>query len=83
MGIAPVKENISLVNMLGIIKNGIVQPKIEEEVAKEYIRKLSIATASIDTEIQHLSGGNQQKTVIAKWLYQDSDIIFRMSRQEV
>lgn len=76
VGIAPVKENISLVNMSGIIKNGIVQPKIEEEVAKEYIRKLSIATASIDTEIQHLSGGNQQKTVIAKWLYQDSDIIF-------
>jgi len=76
VGIAPVKENVTLVNMGGIIKNGIVQPQIETEVAEEYRKKLNIATSSVNSEIRHLSGGNQQKVVIAKWLYQDSDIIF-------
>ena len=42
--------------------------------AREYVDKLNIATSGIDTEVQYLSGGNQQKVVIAKWLMEDCDI---------
>lgn len=71
-----VKENICMVSMDKIIKNGLVHKQMEKAYAEEYTRKLRIAAPSIDTEVQYLSGGNQQKVVIAKWLLKDSDIIF-------
>jgi ABC-type sugar transport system ATPase subunit len=74
--ILTVKENISMVNIAAIIKTGIVRPALENAYAEEYVRKLQIQTASLDTQVQFLSGGNQQKVVIAKWLLQGSDIIF-------
>jgi len=74
--ILSVKENVSLASIDKIIKNGIVRRNLENSYTKEYIGKLSIKTASYDTEVQYLSGGNQQKVVIAKWLMKDSDIIF-------
>ncbi|GHV74747.1 monosaccharide-transporting ATPase [Spirochaetia bacterium] len=71
-----VKENISMVNMGRIIKAGIVRPSLEDKYSREYVEKLRIATPSLETQAQYLSGGNQQKVVIAKWLMQNSDIIF-------
>jgi len=64
-----VKENItlpfisSLVNRLGLIKDG-----QEREIATEYVRTLDVDTPDIDQEVQYLSGGNQQKVVLAKLL---------------
>ncbi|MFN2304502.1 MAG: ATP-binding cassette domain-containing protein, partial [Anaerolineales bacterium] len=52
-----------LLNFLGLIKH-----KKEEELSREYIKKLSIATDSLEKQVSNLSGGNQQKVVIAKWL---------------
>jgi ABC-type sugar transport system ATPase subunit len=74
--IMSVKENTCLVSLKQIIKRGIVRPKIEERLASEYCQKLRVATPSLETEAQYLSGGNQQKVVIAKWLMQKSEIIF-------
>lgn len=74
--ILSVKENISMVSMSSIIKGSIVQPKLEDKFGKEYVKKLKISTPSLETQTQYLSGGNQQKVVIAKWLMQQSDIIF-------
>ena len=45
------------------------------EVAEGYIRQLAIKTPSDTQEARLLSGGNQQKVVIAKWLLRDSDIL--------
>ncbi len=74
--IFPVKQNICLVNIDKIIKKGLVRKKLENKYAEEYVKKLRIVTPSVDTEVQYLSGGNQQKVVIAKWLFKDSEIIF-------
>lgn len=74
--IATVAENICMVNMSAILKNGVVQAGLEEQYGKEYVDKLNISTPSLDTEVQYLSGGNQQKVVISKWLFQQSDVIF-------
>jgi ribose transport system ATP-binding protein len=44
-------------------------------VSKEMVKKLSVKTPSINQEVKFLSGGNQQKVVIAKWLTRDCDIL--------
>ena len=46
------------------------------KVATEYVGRLSIKTPSDEQEVRLLSGGNQQKIVIAKWLLRDCDILF-------
>lgn len=72
---ADVKENICMVCREKILRRGIISPKRERAYAREFVEKLSVATPSIDTQVQYLSGGNQQKVVIAKWLLQSSEII--------
>ncbi|MEJ8824105.1 sugar ABC transporter ATP-binding protein [Variovorax humicola] len=47
-----------------------------EKTAKDYVRQLSIKTPSVQQLVRLLSGGNQQKIVIAKWLLRDCDILF-------
>lgn len=69
-----VKENVCMVNRESIIDHGIISGTKEKEYAKEYVKKLNIATPGVETEVQYLSGGNQQKVVIAKWLLEDSEI---------
>ncbi|MCE5255667.1 MAG: sugar ABC transporter ATP-binding protein [Spirochaetaceae bacterium] len=71
-----VAENICMVNIDKVIKHGIIRNDMEQSYGEEYVKKLHISTPSVDTEAQYLSGGNQQKVVIAKWLMQNSDVIF-------
>ncbi len=71
-----VKDNISMVAVDKIISGGLVREKLNDQYAREYVEKLHISTAGIGTQVQYLSGGNQQKVVIAKWLMADSNIIF-------
>lgn len=73
--IASVKENISMISIDKILKHGLVCSSKEDIYADEYMKKLSIAAPNTEVEVQYLSGGNQQKVVIAKWLMEDSDII--------
>ena len=47
----------------------------EENVSRDYVKKLDVKTPGIETEISHLSGGNQQKVILAKWLIANSDIL--------
>ncbi|HHV13473.1 MAG TPA: sugar ABC transporter ATP-binding protein [Clostridiales bacterium] len=73
--IAPVKENICMVGRNKVTRHGLIQASMEKDMSKHYVDKLDIATPNIETEVQYLSGGNQQKVVIAKWLLEDSEII--------
>lgn len=70
-----VKENICMVSMDKVIDHGIIKDSKVKEYADEYVQKMRIATPGINTEVQYLSGGNQQKVVIAKWLMEDCDVI--------
>lgn len=74
--IMSVKKNISMVNMKRIIRGGIIRSRLEDHAGQEYADKLRVVTPSMETEVQYLSGGNQQKVVIAKWLFQESEILF-------
>ena len=72
-----VKTNVVMSSMDKFLTKGLFldQPAIRE-AAQGYVRQLSIKTPSIDQPVRLLSGGNQQKIVIAKWLLRDCDILF-------
>ena len=74
--IMSVKRNTTLVNLKRVIKGGVIRESLEQSLSKEYAEKLHVVTPSMETEVQYLSGGNQQKVVIAKWLFQNSEILF-------
>lgn len=70
-----VKENISLVGIDKIRTGSILDLKKEKQLARDFIGKLRIVTPDEEREVKNLSGGNQQKVVLAKWLAVDSDIL--------
>ena len=64
-----VRPNISITILEQLEKWGIVlNKKREKEISKQYIQQLAIKTFSTETIVKNLSGGNQQKIVLAKWL---------------
>ena len=63
-----IKENISAPIIDTICKKGIVNRKKEDEIAEKYVEELKVRTPSIETVVGTLSGGNQQKVVISKWI---------------
>lgn len=63
-----IKENISAPIIDTICKKGIVNWKKENEIAEKYVEELKVRTPSIETVVGTLSGGNQQKVVISKWI---------------
>jgi len=68
--IAPmrVRENISLAILESLCRAGIISLNRESRLAEEYVEKLDIRTPSVDQPVAHLSGGNQQKVIVARWL---------------
>lgn len=70
-GIAPilsVRENLSLAALQRVSRGGFVSPAVERELAQEQVAELGVKTATIDTEVGTLSGGNQQKVVLGRAL---------------
>ena len=71
-----VKSNMTLPTIRDYSTSGIfVSANKVEKVANEYVESLKIKTPSVHQDIKFLSGGNQQKVVIAKWLLRDCDIL--------
>jgi ribose transport system ATP-binding protein len=71
-----IKENISMTMIKSVAnKIGIVKQSEEKSIVKKLIRKLQIKTKTIETYVSHLSGGNQQKIVLAKWFGRDCKVI--------
>ena len=70
-----VKTNTTLTAIDKILKLGLLQLRKEVDYAEQYVKKLHIATPSVETKALNLSGGNQQKVVIAKWLMADSEVL--------
>jgi len=70
-----VKENITLANIQDLGKNFLIDRKNERQKARKWVDEIGIRTPSVDQEVSSLSGGNQQKVVLAKWLESGSQII--------
>ena len=76
LGVLSIADNVSIASLDQYVDYGFVlNNKKIEELVKENISKLSIKTPSSKTLIQSLSGGNQQKVLISRWLANDPDIL--------
>jgi ribose transport system ATP-binding protein len=70
-----VKENISISNLVSLLKGPFIQKKKEKEAVGDFIFKLKIKTPSAETKVENLSGGNRQKVVLARWLFSNAGLI--------
>lgn len=73
--IRDIHENISLVNLKKYVKRFLIRDKDIIKEANEYVKKLHIKIANLNVKAGTLSGGNQQKVVIAKWLSGDVKVL--------
>jgi putative multiple sugar transport system ATP-binding protein len=67
--IQDVKQNITIANLKEIANRSIVNDNAEVKVANEYKASLNIKTPSVEQKVSNLSGGNQQKVSVGKWLF--------------
>jgi ABC-type sugar transport system ATPase subunit len=70
-----VAANISIVDLPRFTRRGILSLRRERRVAREFVKKLGIATASVDTPVRNLSGGNQQKVLLARALAANARVL--------
>ncbi len=73
--IQDVKHNISLANLRAIAQRGVVNENAEIQVAEKYRTALNIKTPSIEQKVSNLSGGNQQKVCLGKWLFVNPNVL--------
>ena len=77
-GIIPVrsvKENASLASLEKIIGKGFLNAKKEHSVVNELFKRMRVKTPTMETAIEALSGGNQQKVILSKWMMRNPDVL--------
>ena len=73
----PIRFNVSLIEIRRLCRPKFtISRKSENELLQSFIQKLSIKLGSVENPVSSLSGGNQQKIVLAKWLSTNADILF-------
>lgn len=73
--IEDIRENISLAKLEKISKNQVINVNKEIKVAEDYRKRLNVKSSSILQKAGNLSGGNQQKVVLSKWIFTDPDVL--------
>jgi putative multiple sugar transport system ATP-binding protein len=68
-------RNVTLAALERVSKRGVLSPTAERKVAEDYREALRIRTPSVFQKAMNLSGGNQQKVVLAKWLFTDPEVL--------
>jgi putative multiple sugar transport system ATP-binding protein len=68
-------RNTTLANLGGVSRNGVIDSTAERRVAEEYRKALNIRTPNVFQKVMNLSGGNQQKVVLSKWLYAEPQVL--------
>lgn len=70
-----ITKNITITKLQNVIGRLLLSNRKERFVAEDYVKQLDIKTPSLRQTAENLSGGNQQKVVMAKWLFSDADIL--------
>lgn len=70
-----ITTNITLANLEGVAERGVLNDGAERSVAEEYRRKINIRTPNVGQKVMNLSGGNQQKVVLSKWLFAAPEVL--------
>jgi putative multiple sugar transport system ATP-binding protein len=71
----PILRNVSMANLPGVAARGILNTAKEQTVAEGYRKAMNIRTPSVFQKVVNLSGGNQQKVVLSKWLFTDPQVL--------
>jgi putative multiple sugar transport system ATP-binding protein len=72
----PERINTSLANLEGVCsKHGVIDIDKETQVAKEYVKKINIKCPTVEQNVGNLSGGNQQKVLLAKWMFANPEVL--------
>jgi len=70
-----IQRNITLANLGAVSRNGIITEARESQVAEKYRAAMNIRTPSVFQKVVNLSGGNQQKVVLSKWLFAEPEVL--------
>ena len=70
-----IRENTTLARMEKISRHGVLDKDLEIKAANEYKEKLHLKCSSVEQLVDNLSGGNQQKELLSKWMFADPDIL--------
>ncbi|WP_144428428.1 multiple monosaccharide ABC transporter ATP-binding protein [Azospirillum thiophilum] len=70
-----IRHNVTLANLDGVAKRGVIHHEREIEVANDFRRRLRIRCSDVFQHTVNLSGGNQQKVVLSKWLFADPQVL--------
>jgi putative multiple sugar transport system ATP-binding protein len=70
-----ITRNTTLANLPGVARGGVIDEGREHEVASDFRRKLATRCAGVQQPVVNLSGGNQQKVVLAKWLFANPSLL--------
>ena len=68
-------KNTTLANLEGVSSRGVIDANRERKVAEDYKGQLNTRTPTVFQKVVNLSGGNQQKVVLSKWLFTDPDVL--------
>ena len=71
----PIKINTTLANLDSISPHKVIDKDKEYQVAEEYRGKLKTKCPTVEQNVGNLSGGNQQKVLLAKWMFTDPDVL--------
>ncbi len=71
----PIKINTTLANLDAVSKHSVIDKDKEYDVAVEYKEKLKTKCPTVEQNVGNLSGGNQQKVLLAKWMFADPDVL--------
>ncbi|HHT9120551.1 MAG TPA: sugar ABC transporter ATP-binding protein [Candidatus Hypogeohydataceae bacterium YC41] len=69
-----VRENTTLASLLRFSRSGFINGRKEKSAASEMVENLQVKTPSLETKVKNLSGGNQQKVVLARWLLRGAKV---------
>lgn len=70
-----INRNISLASLPGMCRHGVVDEHHERRVAERYRKSMNIKTPTVFEEVGRLSGGNQQKVVLSRWIHADPEVL--------
>ncbi|MGZ9811562.1 multiple monosaccharide ABC transporter ATP-binding protein [Pseudoroseicyclus sp. H15] len=71
----PIVRNITLANLAGVSNGGVLSSGEEQQVAERYRGAMNIRTPNVHQKVVNLSGGNQQKVVLSKWLFAEPEVL--------
>jgi rhamnose transport system ATP-binding protein len=71
----PISRNTTLASLRSVSRSGLLRFRAEEQIGEEYMRRLGTKAPSARTPVRNLSGGNQQKVALARWLTTNPEVL--------